>query len=611
MANDGRIYDGHSYIFGQDSDTEAAALPSRVAAKAVNRIFRGGKNRTRPPFVHRPFVFDEQSMPYEFIVRYGNIQGAFSYRRKKPGREDGIVVSIAGRLFHLTIVNDSFHVKFICEGNDPKLLHCWMEQAEEFLYVQDGDKLPWFWDGLMPSSARRSRGPDDNEMPIGTIIRYIHGRMFVSNAFDQIAASDIMYGAGFTNSANVQKFTENQYWAEGGYFGAPMGFGQITGMLAMARQYRGGLRGQGELLVTHIDGAQSIEAGELRSNWKDQQVQSVTLTGRGCVSPHSLINVNNDAFFRSDDGISTYSAATQDQNAYSFRKISRAVNQWFDQDTPDLTQFTSSIYFDNRVLTTVSPFLSSPADDSFGSHRYFRGIISLDLDRAGSVPGDSDQNFDGLWTGIRPVVLVNGRIGNTVRGFAFSHDDDGENRMYEIMRRGGNDRIEDKPVKTKWFYHTKRFSWLDTRLSNEFEIKKLIGGDLWFSEVSDRVKFMVEYRADNNPIWRPLMPEKPFGTVIGSDWKFSQPRYGRFKFNTPSQEDCDKGLPFPPNHGAAFQIKVSGEGFSSIDRMRIAMPEKNDSSSAVGDCNKPDDDPKTILDGETDNDYSYSIASNR
>lgn len=601
---DDRIHDGHTAIFGQDSDTEPSALPSRLAAKAINRSFRGGKNRNRPPLVHKQFVFDDFSEPYSDIIRFGNVQGGMWYRRKKPGRSDGIILAIAGSLFHFTLVNEKWSPRFIASGNDPKLLHNWMEQAEEWLYVQDGNDEPWFWDGLTPSTARRSN-TSLFEMPIGTIMRYIHGRMFVSNAFDQVAASDIMYGSGLTNSANVQKFTENIYWSEGGYFGLPTNLGPITGMIAMARQNRGNVRGQGELLITSIDGAQVIEAGVLRALWKDEQVQSLSLMGRGCVSSWSLINVNNDAFFRSDDGLTSYRIQmSEQQNSLSLSKISRQVNNWFEQDTQDMLQFTSSIYFDNRVLTTVSPFLLPSRESAWGSHRYFRGIISLDLDKASINPGDSDYNFDGLWTGIRPVVLINARN----RAFAVSHDDDGENRIYEICRSGLNDEIDGTSIKPKWKYHTKRFSWIDTRLTNEFEVKRLTGGEVWASDVRDRINISASFRADNNPCWQEVL-NRDFGTQT-SGWKFSYPRYKRFKFHS-AKEDCQTGLPYPPNHGAQFQFMIEGEGHAQIDRMRVSVANRNDPNSPVGDCNEPVDDPETVLDCAGENDYSYSIADSR
>ena len=168
MASDGRIFDGHTFLFGIDSDTDASALNPNTAARAVNRIFRGGRNLTRPAFKHFPFLLDDSAKPYEELIKSGNFQGWMEYRKAKPGGQDGVVVSIAGKILVFSLVNEKILVRLVFDGNDAKLLHTWFVQAEEWVYIQNGKEAPIFWDGLFPSTARRSN-PDKSEMPIGTI----------------------------------------------------------------------------------------------------------------------------------------------------------------------------------------------------------------------------------------------------------------------------------------------------------------------------------------------------------------------------------------------------------------------------------------------------------
>lgn len=602
---DGRVYEGHSFVFGQDNDTDPSALEPSTASRAINRIFRGGKNRTRPPFIHCDFIFDDTSLQYEDIVRFGNFQGWMPYKKKLPGREDGIIVAIGGSIFFLTLVNESWFCRQVATGNDPRLLHTWFVQAQEWVYIQNGKDRPIFWNGLFPSTARRS-DPALKEMPVGTIMAYAHGRVFLSNPFDQIAASDIIYGNGLTRSDATQFFTENEYWNEGGYFGQPTELGKITGMVVMPRQDQN-IRGTGELVVLSEEGATAIEASVSRRLWKESQIQTVTLSGRGCVAPASLILVNNDCWFRSDDGLASYQVSRVEQKRQlSFGKLSRHANAWFDEDTPWLIRFNSMVYFDNRVLSTVSPFLAEAKDEKYGSHRYHRGIVALDIDQASGTQGDAGFNWDGLWTGIRPCALL--KLGK--RAFAFSYDVDGENRIYEITRSGLNDEIYGRPVSTKWFYHTKRWDWKNTQRSNEFEVKKLVGGELWISEVRDQIKVGVDYRNDNSPCWTELNPNEAFGSKFTGQWKFSSPRGKRFKFPTP-QERCVKGDPYPSNHGSQHQIMVYGEGYMRIDRMRVAMAAVNDPNSNQANC-KPDDPNISVdLGCKLSDDYSYEIADSR
>lgn len=610
---DGRVYDGHTFVFGCDTDTDPSALPNNTIARAINRTMRGGRNETRPPFVHKPFLFDlgfefeGDAKEFEEAVRFGNFQGWTPYRKKKPGRQDGAVVAIAGSIFFLTLVNEKILVRLVIGGNDPKLMDTWFVQAEEWLYIQNGKDRPIFWNGLFPSTARRS-DPDPNlfEMPVGTLMTYAHGRVWVSNALDQLIASDIIYGNNLTSSDATQRFTENSYWAGGGYFGSPTDLGHITGMGVIARQDQN-LNGLGELVVIHENGAYAIEASAARSTWQTAKIQTMTLNGRGCVSPDSVIVVNNDLWFRSDDGLASYQNLRYDEKRQlSFGKASKQVNRWFNDDTPWMTRFASAIYFDNRILCTVSPFLGHPKDTANGNHRYHRGIVSLDLDQASGVQGDTAYNWDGLWTGIRPCALL--KLGT--RAFAFSYDSDGENRIYEIKKGGLHDSIEDTPVQTSWFYLTKRFDWKDSQRSNEFEVKEIIGGECWVSNIRDRIQVGVDFRADNSPCWHPILNPYNFGSDFGNDFLFSAPRYGRFKFLSPESQSCT-GAPYPTTHGSQHQVMVYGTGQVKVDRLRIAMASKNDSNSPQGTCEE--DDAKTSLDNacKLEDDFGYDIAASR
>lgn len=598
MSADGRVYDGHTFVFGVDTDTDASSLPANTAAHSVNRIFRGGKNRTRPPFQHKKFDVSNLDNDKVECLFHGNFQGWFPYKKKKPGRKSGLVLAIGGSLFFVTLVKDTFVAYLIYTGNDKKLFQTWFIQAEEWLYIQNGSDRAIFWDGLLPSTARRSN-PDAFEMPIGTIMAYLHGRVFVSNAFDQIAASDIIYGNGLTRTDNTQKFTETLYWAGGGYFGTPTDLGEISGMIVMPRQGLN-ITGQGELLVMCRNGAFSIDVSVPREQWSTTQIQNFTMMGRGCESSDSLILVNNDAFFRADDGLASYQDTKQSETTkLSFGKLSRQVNIWLRDDTKWLQRYCSSVYFDNRILTTVAPEIAQPSNREFGNHRYHKGIIGLDLDQASGVTGDGNFNWDGLWVGVRACGLTK----LEKQGFVFSFDTDGVNRIYEIGRDRGNDKVEDTVVQQEWSYVTKRFDWNESGRSNTFEVKKLMGGEVWISEVPKRITIGAQFRPDNAPTWNAMM-EQEWGSNFEGEFTFSADRYGRIRFGTPNS-GCISGAPYPLPHGAQHQIRIYGTGNVRIDRMRISML-KNDTNSESKDCGPfPDD---IILDSELINDYSYNLA---
>lgn len=610
MAADNRAFDGHVTVFGQDASLEPSLLTPEILAKAVNRSFRGGQNRTRPPFIHKQFVFANAAD--EHIVRFGNVQGACAYTKTRAGRVDSLIASIAGNIYRFSLVNEKFVVELIFSGNNAKVMHTWFVQAQDWLYIQNGLDNPIFWEGIIPSTARRSAFPNNNEMPIGTIMTYAFGRVFISDAFDQVAASDIIYGKGFTATNNTQFFTENTYWNEGGSFGMPTNLGSITGMTVTTAQYKGNLYGQGLVLVMGYDGAQAIDASADRTTWKDAQIQSVTLTGSGCIAPGSVINLNNRTLFKSDDGLSVYQNLTIDQaNQLSYGKFSQAINLWIDEETKWLQRYNSTISIHDRVLSTVGPWIQAPSDSAFGTHRYHRGMVCLDIDRTAQRLTGQPLAWDGLWTGIRPTVLVNGRFEGVKRGFAFSFDADGENRIYELAATGVNDQVNGSDVQPEWLYITKKLDWTSSQASNTFEMKKIVGGELHISEVRDRITISSDYRSDNRPDWNELLAPTPFGPAL-TGFKFSDPRWKRFKFLTPTDK-CRVGEPNSPAHGLQHQIMVSGRGSCRVDRLRVAMaPGGNDENTPVGDNPQKIDNPELQIgvDGKLENDYGYLIVPN-
>lgn len=588
MSND-RHYDGHISLFGMDADTDPSFLAPQLVSRSVNRIFRGGINRTRPPFRHWSFLFSNSE--HEEIVKFGKFQGWMPYERKKPGSEDGIVVSISGNIYFFAFVNEQVLVRNIYSGNDVQLAHTWFVQAEDWVYIQNGKDKPIAWDGTFPSTARRLQSTD-GEMPIGTIMEYFYGRVWLTNAYNQIIASDQIFGSGITRTDNTKNFTETEYWAGGGYFVQPTNLGTISGALVIPRQSQN-LTGQGELVIMSTKGATAFNGGIPRSQWIGNNIQVVALAGRGCIAHKSVIAVNNDLWFRSKDGISSYQASRSELAQQPvFDKLSRAVNRWLLNDTEWLRQHCSMLYFNNRVYCTTQPEISE-------GYIYHKGLIVLDLDPASGVSGDSGFNWDGLWTGLRTCGLIS--LGSNA--FSFSFDSDRQNRMYQIDAKGNDDCFEGENKKIKSFYITKRFDWQVTNRTHRFETKQLLGGELLYSELKERSTIKVDYRPDSCEVWTSFVNELEFGPDLGSNDIFTYPYYGKIKFATPSS-NCFLGQ--PSNHASQFQFMVSGLGQFTIDGCRFGASINNDANSSVGDCkDKPSN---LVIDGTVEDEYSYDIV---
>jgi len=683
MAQDGRIFDGSTDTVAMDAETHPSNLPPSYVSTCVNRSFRQGVNSTRPPFADLQ-INVAYGYPASTLTDFqtGNFQGAYPYRSISTGSVDGIICSVAGTIYFLSIVNNVCTLYPLISGNDPTLMHTWFVQAENWVYVQNGYQDPIAWSGnisgaptnlqaegngiseinltwttnapgatftelqvqhdnnvfvtfaLIPalqtslqyqvasettsySFQVRSVYPDGSQspwsniattkainpsttpaqpnnvfrlnpaalqMPVGTIMAYAYGRVAVSDANNNIYVSDIIYGNGFTTTSNTQNFTEQTYWAEGGSFTPPANLGLITGMRVMP-SLNINVRGQGELVVFCENGSFTLDLSQDRTTWQASNIQKVSLIGRGCRSPWSICGVNNDVYFRSDDGWAFYNNAQVDfYEALSFRKISREVQPWVNYDTPWLRQFESSMFFDNRIIATVSPFTVANVNPAYGLHRPSRAMIVLDVEQESRISPDASMptRWNGLWEGPQPTQLLTAQINGVQRGFCFSFDADGVNRLYELQNSSvlaiGIDDYSQVygSVPIKSYFTTKRFDFVPNPGASKFVRKQLAGGELWVSNLKEKVTFEMSYAPDSYPCFTQLgntISISENGCVpiqANCSPQISRPKYSQVKFPSPDINDCQSANQINLQEGAEFQIKVEITGSCTVDRLRIA-----------------------------------------
>jgi len=613
MPTEGSVFDGFTSIVAQDADTHPSYLPEFYVAESVNRTFRGGVNRTRPSIRNIKMLPGEnQEATIVDDIQTGNFQGSYLYRRTKYEASDGIVLSVSGVIYFLKIVNNVAYAYKLIDGNDPAMLHTWFVQAEDRLYIQNGYQNAISWGGDLSVPPYRLN-PFQNKMPIGTIMEYAFGRVFVSDRFNRIYASDIIYGNGFTDTLNTENFTEVGYWAEGGAFSTPAMMGNITGMKVMP-DLGDNLRGQGALVILCGGGAFSMDVSIPRTEWNTSNIQRVSLLGRGCTSPNVAL-VNSELWFRSHDGWAFYSnSQTEFYRYFSMRKLSKEVNKWVENDTPWLKQFASAMFFDNYLISTVAP--ETQRTNAPGLHRYHRGMVVLDLDQGSSPSPDAQLTFrwNGLWTGVRPTQMLAGIVEGERRGFVMSFDTDNKNRLYEITAKQGDDYGENGTVPIKSFFITGRYDFSRTERTNKFIRKKVTGGEIWMSDIKGEVTSSVEYRADSNPCWSELKVPTTYGCEPCSPKLTSlcTPRrggslYKRYKFNTPDPAKCNDIAEIPSIEGSEFQLKVDLEGAATVDRLRLMANIKMNNDSPIGDCPEDEQECPEICCQERY--WDYSIAN--
>jgi hypothetical protein len=316
--------------------------------------------------------------------------------------------------------------------------------------------------------------------------------------------------------SDLLRFTENTYLNEGGTL-APSGkLGRITGLTFLPVQDTA--TGQGDLIAFCERGAVTFQVSAPRDQWKDTQgFQRVLFDNIGSTSD-SIIPVNGDLFFRSREGngIRTYRNARAEATGYGQTPISAEIDPVLRQDTQWMLDQVSFAYFDNRLLMTCLPQQfprrASGADYAaietqaaqFAAQpvpTLFNGIAVLDFNSTSVGRGKAAAVFDGVWTGLRIVKLVQGSFDGDPRCFAVCFHEDASGRRVELWEVTKNDEYDfpvEGPRQIEAGIVTKAYNFGEI-----MSLKKLIRCDLWFDDLGggDDFPFTCElaYRPDDYP----------------------------------------------------------------------------------------------------------------
>jgi hypothetical protein len=313
------------------------------------------------------------------------------------------------------------------------------------------------------------------------------------------------------DDTDLLRFTETTYLNEGGSFQIPSQMGSIRGMVF--QPISDTATGQGDLLVFGEKGASSFAVANPRNEWKNLSgFQRVTLDNIGLVADRTLVSINNDVFFRSIDGLRTYRHARAQLDGFNVTPISTEMDAVMDFDTEGLLGESSAVYFDNRLLFTVSPRENYANIDSEPIKLRpvsFQGIGVLDFNSMGTSAKKREAVFDGVWTGVDVLQMVTGITRRLPRCFIFSYDtESNSNLLWENypwalfdFPLGASSRSIKAAIETRSF-----------DFNSPFNLKKLERGDLWISELSGETMVNVYWRPDENPCWFNWVPPNTFYT---------------------------------------------------------------------------------------------------
>ena len=245
------------FLGGMDSSKAPNLIAADAVSRAVNVTFRGGTPTTRPGFKQLVLAnaTENANSGLDYFVN-GLFQGAFFYQDRRTDRNPCLFTVMSGHVLKINlasyevqrvlpvvsapevVVGQKYIVRTIGTTNwvtcggvnvvgsvftatssspsgtgtaylDNKLdaySDCYFVQAENYLIIQDGINFPRVWDGddLWMSGFGPSNSIGQiSEIPIGTIMAYGQGRLFVANPDRTSAtAGDLAYG-GSTDQVSI------------------------------------------------------------------------------------------------------------------------------------------------------------------------------------------------------------------------------------------------------------------------------------------------------------------------------------------------------------------------------------------------------------------------
>jgi hypothetical protein len=436
-----------------------------------------------PPYYFVPPNLENENS--EYIYKHGILQCALAY--SPHNGDDCIMALIGGRLFKIVPGVSTAKVTEILVEDDPRNLRnmrnrsiAYMVQADKWLIAQDGTSGAIIYDSNKARRAKTTGTEEQTEIPVGTIMGYGMGRIVVIVNGHDVAFGDLYGSHALPDPADsLLFFTERNFLAEGFDAAIPFTQGKPTGMLFFPQLDTS--TGNGQLMVFAERGATSFFLSIPRDQWKTSAFQILSLLTTGLRGHRSISVVNEDLWFRSDDGMRSYRQARSEQGGWAHVPLSTNVRQFLENDSSWLLKYASAIYFDNRVICTTSPVWNN-------GRIAHRGMVAVDFDIISSFSGSASAAqtmkpaWEGQWTSDRmfPVQLLTGTFNGMTRAFCFGIDLLGQNQLFELSK---DDKDDWDGERIGWEMVSRTLDFQANQGSTPFTENELYDGDLWLREI--------------------------------------------------------------------------------------------------------------------------------
>ena len=510
-----------------------------------------------------------------------------------------ITIKFTGGDYHgiigIAVTESSGNQIYFTDTNPADVLMTYWYQGENYAFGLCENQGTLIFDG---SSLRRASQAND-ELPSSYVGVYAWGRNWLAQVNGhRFVASDLVGDPSGTPSLvyvdAILKMTENDLLSGGGAFSIPANLGQITAFGALA-QLDSSL-GIGPILVGTTKSIFSVQAPVDRTTWQNltYPIQSIALQGSGPTGPRSMLAVNSDSWFRSLDGFRSLVAARRDfQSNMSNTPQSVEMNPVFSRDDPGLLFYNSVANFDNRIVTTVAPQLTSCGV-------VHKGLAVINQDTISTMSHKSPSIWEGLWTGLNVFQVLTGTINGTEHCYAFVLNEAGTGiDLWELLPEESGeiaDTVDSITGGTETLARTSIKGWMDSRSMNfgdPFQLKKLIMGELYLDQIADDVVIKIYFKPDQYPLWTlwttlevcANVSQCTFTSSVGGNcvvWGTALKQYGARLTPPRPSETCNNITGKPMDRGYEFQFRFEITGSCRIRKFKAHSVVESDSEE--GEC---------------------------
>lgn len=395
-----------------------------------------------------------------------------------------------------------------------------------------------------------SQKTQPSQLPVGRMGAYVQGRNWISMPDGKsFIASDLVGSSSGTQELFDRDAVTN--WSQNtAKFPVPGGAGQINCIIALAALDAS--LGQGPLQILCDNDIFTCSASTDAATWAatTTPILSESIIGWGGVGQDAAAVCNSDLIVKSGDGtLHSLRLARADFDKWGNLPISTEVTRVLAGENITLFPFISHTLYQNRMLSSCQP-ISSPVGV------YGQGLVVLDFYETSSLQGKSPSVYDGVWKDLNVLKQVSGKFNKVDRTFVFSANlATSEIELWEIVP--GllyDDDGTGVPKPITWSFESPVI-FNDVKDKGEFDLVRLIEGNIYFSDLVGQAAITVWYRPDFSNCWT------LWTTATVKNPRPEPSYFMRAGLGEPTSRNFNDALNSTPTiDGRFFQIRVEIKG---------------------------------------------------